>query len=165
MNVYASFALMLFLALVQVSVMPFVKVLGARPDLVLVAVIAWTLLRGARDGLYWAFIGGLILDMLSGAPFGTMILGLCVVALLAQLGYGRVFGNPYLLSTAVAFPLAVLYGLIILVILLVAGHNVNWAWAVMRQVLPSAILDTAAMPFFFAVLGFFSRRIAPKEML
>ncbi|MEZ4636134.1 MAG: rod shape-determining protein MreD [Caldilineaceae bacterium] len=45
--------------------------LEVRPDLVLLAVLAWTLFNGGYSGIVWAFVGGLWMDVLSGGPMGV----------------------------------------------------------------------------------------------
>ncbi|MQC25107.1 MAG: rod shape-determining protein MreD, partial [Chloroflexi bacterium] len=71
-------------ALLQSSVLPHLPFAALRPDLMLVIVLAWNLARSHRDGLLWAFAGGLLLDTLSAGPFGAMLLALFVVSLTAN---------------------------------------------------------------------------------
>jgi len=53
---------------------PFIKINGVHPDLVLILIIGWIILRGLGEGVLWALIGGLCLDFASGAPFGIFAL-------------------------------------------------------------------------------------------
>ena len=66
-NVYLLIALVVAAAVIHVTWLPRLPV---RPDLMLVLVVAWSLLRGVEEGLLWAFIGGVLLDLLSVGPFG-----------------------------------------------------------------------------------------------
>ena len=52
------------------------RLLGVHFDLVLVAVICWTALRRFEDGLVWAVLGGLGLDLFSALPIGTSVAAL-----------------------------------------------------------------------------------------
>ena len=61
------------LALLQSSLLPPFSIIGAHPDLILLAVVSWTLQRGLTEGLTWAFVGGLWLEALSGAPLGLSL--------------------------------------------------------------------------------------------
>jgi rod shape-determining protein MreD len=68
--------LMLAAALVQVTWASRVEVAGAFPNLVLLAVIALTWTAGVRNGLVWACVGGLLLDLTAPGPLGPHALAL-----------------------------------------------------------------------------------------
>ena len=74
------FALMLWLALVQVTWAPHLQLYGAFPNLVLAAIVCITWIRGPRAGLVWACIGGLLLDLTAPGPLGPHALALLVGA-------------------------------------------------------------------------------------
>ena len=60
-------AIILFLAsLVQSVVLPQAVPLAARPELLVLLVVAVCLVEGLHDAVIWAFIGGLMLDLMSG---------------------------------------------------------------------------------------------------
>jgi rod shape-determining protein MreD len=61
-------------ALLQGSIVPFATVAGARPNLVLVAAASWAVAAGPREAIWWAFVGGLAMDLLSGGPVGALAL-------------------------------------------------------------------------------------------
>ncbi len=61
-------------ALLQGSVVPFVDVAGARPNLVVLVAASWSVAAGAREAVWWAFFGGLLADLLSGGPLGALAL-------------------------------------------------------------------------------------------
>lgn len=80
-----AFALILPLAaaLLQTSVVPFISLGGARPNLPFLLAGSWSLAAGAGEGLWWAFLGGLAADLLSGGPLGAFaVASLPPVALL-----------------------------------------------------------------------------------
>lgn len=75
---------------------------GGRPNVVLLLVVAWGLLRGIEEGALAGLIGGLALDLVSGTPFGlyTAILGpLGGLAALGRAGHHR--GTLNLLSRVI----------------------------------------------------------------
>jgi len=74
------FALMIVLALVQVTWAPHLQLYGAFPNLVLAAVVCITWLRGPRAGLVWACAGGLLLDLTAPGPLGPHAIALLVGA-------------------------------------------------------------------------------------
>lgn len=69
-------------ALLQVSLLPALRVAGVYPNLLLILVVGWALLRSTRSAVVWALIAGLWLDLLSGGVFGVYTLGLVTAAVL-----------------------------------------------------------------------------------
>jgi rod shape-determining protein MreD len=89
-------------ALVQSVQGPSLPLVHGRPDTVLVVVMAWAMLRGAGEGAFVGFLGGVLLDSVSYTQFGinSALLGLIGYAIgLPQVNAYR--GNlPYFLGTA-----------------------------------------------------------------
>ncbi len=79
-------------ALLQLTIVPYLGVAGATPDLVLVVAVIWTILAGIEGGLTAAFVGGLTIDFLAPRPLGSTAFTLLVVVggamLLARLLVG-----------------------------------------------------------------------------
>ena len=155
---------MLGLALIQSSIGPFLSVLGVHPDLVLVAVIGWTLLRGPGEGLVWAVVGGLALDLLSSGPFGAATLALIVASLLAGLGYGRAFGPDLVIPLVATFPLSLVYYVTYALLLSVLNHPVAWLPTLADVILPASLLNIPAMLLVFPVLRLLHRRTGREEI-
>ncbi len=77
-------------ALVQSTVLPFSAAGGGGLDLVLVIAVVWTMALGLEGGLVWAFLGGLVIDVLLMRPLGlTAFIDLLAVG--AAWVIGRVF--------------------------------------------------------------------------
>ena len=57
---------------------PSLPLVRGRPDLVLVVVLAWAMLRGSIEGAIVGFLGGMLLDSVTYTPFGinTALFGL-----------------------------------------------------------------------------------------
>src|SRR5690349_21726277 len=83
-------------ALTQSSFFPAAGLVRVRPDLVLQCVVAWAVLRGAREAVVWAFVGGMLADLFSGGPFGASALALVIVAYCSSVGDSGVFRSAYI---------------------------------------------------------------------
>lgn len=75
-GLYLAIPLMAVIAVLQSTVLPRIPIFGIVPQLWLVATLAWTLLHGIRDGLIWALVGGILIDLFSASPLGTTALAL-----------------------------------------------------------------------------------------
>jgi len=127
-------------------------------------VIAWTLLRGAREGLIWAFIGGLSLDILSGGPFGLFTLSLLIATLITSLFHGRLFGSSIILPLGLTFPVSLLFNGLALLFLNLLGRPIVWNEAFSFVLVPVAILNTVTMLLVFPLLYLLNRWLNPQPL-
>ncbi len=77
-------------AIGQAVIGPHLALLQAKPNLVLLLVLAWTLIRGRREGMFIGFFGGLWLDSLGMSPLGASSLALVVASFLVGMGRHQV---------------------------------------------------------------------------
>jgi rod shape-determining protein MreD len=75
-------AVLLASVLVQVTWAPRLTVAGVFPNLALIAVIAITWTSGVRNGMAWACVGGLMLDLTAPGPLGPHAVALLAGAYL-----------------------------------------------------------------------------------
>ena len=106
----------------------------------------------------WGFIGGLIVDLLSGGPLGATPLALSAVVFLAGRSWGRGFGPPVVRLLLLAFLGVVVYHLVLLFVLTWTGHAVDWRFALMRVVGPSVLLNVVLAPFVRQPLAWLERK-------
>ena len=68
-------------ALLEVSVLPELTIAGVKPDLIFIFSVTATMMIGIEVGLTWAFVGGLMLDLLTpGRQLGGTSLVLLLLA-------------------------------------------------------------------------------------
>jgi rod shape-determining protein MreD len=113
-RVALALAIPLAAALLQSAVAPFISVGGARPNLPFLVAGSWSLAAGAGEAVWWAFVGGLAADLLSGGPLGA--LAVASLPPVAAIGLGErpaprpvsvLLGASFI--TAAAFVAGVLY--------------------------------------------------------
>ena len=104
-------------ALLELSVGPYLRIGTAQPHLVLVFGIVVTVAIGLEAGLVWAFVGGLVLDVLTQRPLGStaFALLLCMGAT-AVLGHLLVRLRPIVPILATAL-LSLVYSMILFIAL------------------------------------------------
>jgi len=163
-NPYLVVPLLLTVALLQTTVLPALTILGVKPELMLLTVLSWSLLRGMEEGLVWAFLGGLMLDLFSGGPLGASTLALLVVSFLSGLTQASVTRTSFLLPMGAALVGTLLYqGLLLLVVQLTRG-TVPWADSLFRVTSPSLAVNTLLMPVIFQALAWLDRRTDREEI-
>jgi rod shape-determining protein MreD len=89
------------MAVLQSTIVPFLVVDGATPDLLLVYAIVLAVIIGLDHGVIAAFVGGTTLDALAVRPFGSTAFVLLVVVGIAAL-LGRLLARGRALSVVVA---------------------------------------------------------------
>lgn len=153
----------LLAALIETTVLPELPIAGTQGDLVLALAIAAAMLLSAEDGLVWAFVGGLMLDMLIPArPIGATTMTLLLVVGLAALA-GLFLGRPIRVAALVAvFGLTWLFHVVLLGVL-VFTEGMAFDVFEPRLVLVAAVINLAvAVPaaLLFAAVG---RRLASER--
>lgn len=148
--------------IVHAGLAPVLTVGGVNPNLVLVAVILVTTTFGFEAGLAWAFIAGLIANLLIPEPLGSIPLALLAVAALAA-GGGRAFGRlVWIYPIAAAFVGSLLADLISLAALsLVAGSLGNGI--PVSLLVSAAILNAAITGVLLIPTRILMQRFGPEE--
>jgi len=135
-------SLLVFLAaIVQVSILAPISILGGAPDALLVVIICLALLRGSVAGAVAGFAGGLLVDVATLGTLGVTALLLTVVGYWAgrygeTTGRGRAYAGP--LTIAVMTVLAALGGLGLHYML---GETVSAHRALVTTLLPAIPLN------------------------
>jgi rod shape-determining protein MreD len=113
-------------ALLQGTVAPLITVGGARPSLPILVAASWSVAAGAREGVWWAFLGGLVSDLISAGPLGAFALAsLPPVAVVGIGGAGPGRPTPVVAGAVLVGLAALAAGLIYLGILAVTGEGVS----------------------------------------
>ncbi|MCK4449775.1 MAG: rod shape-determining protein MreD, partial [Anaerolineae bacterium] len=136
MNIYVTILLLIAIVIIQTTAMPHLTVMGVKPDLMLLMVISWSLLRGAQEGAIWALVGGIGLDLVSGAPFGTSTVALVALSLVAGLGELSVFRTHIALPLIATLIATLAYDLFFLLLLYAEGRSIAWTDSLTKVVLP-----------------------------
>jgi rod shape-determining protein MreD len=129
-GLYLAIPLMAIFAVLQSTVLPRIPIFGIVPQLWLVATIAWAILHGIRDGMIWALVGGLFIDLFSASPLGTTALALmaavAVVTLVQRnLPQNRTF-IPVLLTILGTFVFWFVYLLLLRIIVPIMVRNMEF---------------------------------------
>ncbi len=120
MGSYWGIPLIFIAAVLQLTVMAQIRILGGQPDLVFLLVLSWAINGRLEQSVTWAFVGGIAQDLLSAAPTGASVLGM----ILLVFGIERIKQQVYRIGFVLMIGL-VIAGTILqkLVFMLVAGFS------------------------------------------
>ena len=117
MRVALAIVVPLVAALLQGSVVPFITVAGARPNLVVLVAASWAVAAGPREAIWWAFLGGLAADLLSGGPVGALalasLLPVAALSLAESQQRARAVATGALLVGIASFAAGVVYAIVL----------------------------------------------------
>ncbi len=157
-SLYLTVPLLTGVALVQTVLLSRVNLWGARPDLMLLVVLIWALVRGAEEGLVWGFIGGFIIDMFSGGPMGATMMALVVAALLTGQPWAEGISSAVARLLLVTFVAVIAYHLMLLIVMAWTGFPVDFGRALLQVAAPSALFNAVLAPFARWPLNWLERR-------
>ncbi len=149
-------------ALLESSIVPYLRLGDAQPHLVFILAVIVTVVWGFDRGLVWAFVGGLLLDVLTERPLGVsaFALLLCVGGTAAL---GRVLSRARpLLPIAATLLLSLVYSMSLFVTYAALGES-SLRNDGLSLFLPSVAYDTVLAALIGPLLISFVDRRAETE--
>jgi rod shape-determining protein MreD len=149
-------------AVLETSVLAELPLLGATVNLVLVSAVVATIVLGVVDGLVLAFVGGLIVDMLTpGRPLGAATLALLLTVGIAVLVARTVGPGRRLVAIGLVLILTAVFHVLFATIMVVTAET---PFAVdLAVVLISAVLNALIAIPLAALFGAIERRFGETE--
>jgi rod shape-determining protein MreD len=153
------------LARLELSVAPYLKIADHKPDLGLIAVVSIASVFGLERAIGWAFVGGLMLDLLSAGPYrplGSTAFTLLLIAGLAAAISRALPSGRIVIAVVLVLVLGVLYHLLILFFISLRGAS---AADPLGTALPIAVLDALLAIPVAAVAFLADRRLRAQQGL
>jgi len=142
---YLGLPLLILVALTEVSVLPMFRVYGLQPNLMLVLLIAWLIVRGANEAFILAPIGGVLLGLVDGAPTGTALIGLAPLAFLQELRGSQLREGGLIAAIAFAIVMSFFYNYVHLAVFTLEGQSGDWIVATLRIIVPTALVNVLVL--------------------
>jgi rod shape-determining protein MreD len=162
MGTYLTVSLpILFLAaVIQSSFIPQLRIFGGNPDLVLLLVLSWSLNTDIDEALVWAFVGGILQDLLSAAPTGAATLSMLPTLYLIHLLNRQVFKIGFPLAMLILFIGSVVKESMMALIMSVSGFTFDVV-AVINVVLPTVLYNMVVGVVVYVMVRWLQRRTRP----
>jgi rod shape-determining protein MreD len=143
------FPLLALALIAQTAVVSRLPLLSGTADVTLVILAAWALQERVDTAWHWAVLAGIMTTLFSGLPFYVPIMGYLAVVGIAHLLLRRVWELPILAMFIVTFVGTLVYQVISLVALYVAGTSLPVADVFSLITLPSVLLNMLiALPIY-----------------
>ena len=107
--------------ILQSTLFHYLKIAGVKPDLLLVIVILYSILKGEKHGARLGFVFGLLEDLLVGRYIGLQALTKMTVGYTIGLLERKVYQDNIIIPAGAAFAGTVLHGILCFIILFLTG--------------------------------------------
>lgn len=139
------------LAVLETTVVPFLRILGVGPNLMLLQVVAVALFRGPLAGAACGLAGGAFLDLWHGQALGLFALSLGATGYLLGLLEPRLFKDNLVVPVAAGVAGTLLFQGLFLALSSFAGPRFFLWPALVRVILPEAAYNAVLAPLMFWV--------------
>ena len=158
MSYYIALPLLLLFALTEAVVEPMFRIAGLQANLVLVLLTVWLIVRGQSEAFYLIPVGGFFLGLVDGAPLGTALIGLAPLVLLQDIRGAQLTEGGLAMALIFVVLMTFTYHLAYLGVFVLKGEATmtGLLTAVTRVIIPTALLNCAAVLPIYWVLNLFS---------
>jgi rod shape-determining protein MreD len=153
------------LLILQTAILSQVPLLRGTTDLVMVAIIAWSLQKSVKTAWQWGIIGGLLVSIVTALPFGLPIISYLLVVGIALLLRQRVWQVPILAMFVATFLGTLITQTMAIAVLRFTGTPLAWLESVNMITLPSMLLNLVVAIPAFALFGDLARWLYPEELV
>ncbi len=140
----------------QVAIMPAFSIFGVQPNLVIVLLVAWMVVRGRQEALVLIPIAGFTMGLLDSQPLGLAMLALAPLILMTVFRELRLVDSDILPAIALTMAATVVYEYTIMVTLVLRGESVTWLASVTSVLVPAAIANALLLIPVYWLIRIFS---------
>ncbi len=153
---------MALLTILQTTALPYFPIFGVIPSFPFLVAITWGLLRGVQEGMIWAFIAGIFMDLFTAAPAGGLALSY-TIAIFAILQIKEVLPeNRILIPVGLTAIATVIQWILHTIFLAIFGYNT--VFTLTNTLLPVLLLQSfLILPIYWLFLVI-HRAIWPKAV-
>jgi cell shape-determining protein MreD len=142
---YIGVPLVVTVALAEAAFLPYFRLFGLQPNLLLVVLLAWLMVRGQEEALYLIPIGALVLGLVDGAALGVGLIALAPLALLHDIRGSHLSEGQFLNAVVFTIAATVVYQGTYLLAFGAGGEAGDILTAVSRVIVPVALLNVAIL--------------------
>jgi hypothetical protein len=152
------------LVIIQSAVVSRIPLLYGTADVVLLALLAWSVQERVTTAWHWSIIGAFLVSMVTAAPVAAVVGGYLLATLIARLLRRRIWQIRLLAMLAATFLGTLLVQSMTALLLRFNGVNIPLLEAFNIIVLPSALLNLIAAVPVYAIIGDLANWLYPEEI-
>ena len=154
MKILLKGAIIVVALLIQLTLINSITILGLKPDLILVVVVIFSLLKGEKEGTISGFASGLLQDIFSTGLLGINALVKTVIGFTCGILREKIFHEHILfLIPVITFIASFIQSILIFFLLRTFGIEYNLIWSLKQVALPEALYSSLLSPFIFLVIN------------
>jgi len=147
-------AIIVVALLIQLTLINSVTILGIKPDLIMVVVVVFSLLKGEKEGTISGFASGLLQDIFSIGLLGINALAKTVIGFICGILKEKIFHEHMLfLIPVITFIASFIQSILVFLLLHAFGTEYNLVWSLKQVTLPEALYSSLLAPFIFLVIN------------
>ena len=147
-------AIIVVALLIQLTLINSVTILGVKPDLILIVILVFSLLKGGKEGAISGFVSGLLQDIFSTGLLGINALVKTVIGFTCGTLKEKIFHEHILfLIPAITFIASLVQSILIFLLLRAFGIEYSLVWSIKQVALPEALYSSLLSPFIFLVIN------------
>lgn len=163
MAVLMAFLVFIPLLVIQIGILSNLPLLQGYPDLILLAILAWSLRPEVRTAWQWGVIGGLLMTLVSAMPVGVYLIAYLLVVAIAQMTRRMIWRLPFLTMLVMTIIGTFLTEVVSLVVLQLIGRDLPIGFVFGTIFIPSVLYNLILALPIYAVIGELARWVYPVE--
>jgi rod shape-determining protein MreD len=156
---------LVMLAAVQSSILPYFRLYSGQPNLVMLVVAAWAIDSSWEEGAFWAFWGGICMDLLSVVPLGTSVVPLLVATFAIRLAVTQTEGLTLLIYLVVVLAGIIIAQIVLFVVLGLEGYFIEPVPVIRYFAIPSVIYQMLVAAPVYVVVRWLGRTFPARRVL
>ncbi|PWH12895.1 MAG: hypothetical protein DDG59_15050 [Anaerolineae bacterium] len=161
MTIFAAFLVLIPLLMIQMGILSNLPLLQGYPDIILLAILAWSLKPEVRTAWQWGIIGGLLMTWVSALPVGVYLLCYLLVVAIAQFIRRVVWRLPFLIMLVMTILGTLLTYSISLLALQLSGRNLSFGVTFGLIFVPSVLYNLLLAVPIYALMGEIAKWLYP----
>lgn len=163
MGYYIGMVTLVLVAALQPTVLPAIRVFGGQPDLTLLLVLCWSVHAELEESVFWAFLGGITLDLLSITPLGTSVIGLLIMVFAIRSLSQRLYSFSLFFLVGFVAIGTILQHVILITVLTSTGYPTDFVSIAQYFTLPTLVYNVVLTVPVYWVLRRFQKRIPEPQ--
>ena len=154
MKILLKGAIIVVALVIQLTLINSVAILGLKPDLIMVVVVVFSLLKGEKEGAISGFASGLLQDIFSTSLLGINALAKTVIGFTCGILKEKIFHEHILfIIPVITFIASFMQSILIFWLLRAFGIEYNLTWSLKQIALPEALYSSLLSPFIFLAIN------------